>query len=100
MLLHLPIAITLALPLSPVADSVPKFDMMRQCRSEGGSQAVIDKCVEDEKDALQQTQTLWTQSGAKDRTTCTQETAFDGTGSYVELLTCLEMTRDARNAGK
>ncbi len=100
MLLHLPITIMLALPVTPVADSVPKFDMMRQCRSEGGEQAAVDRCMADESDALQQVQTLWTQSAPKDKTDCTQEASGDGTGSYVELQTCLEMVRDARKTGK
>ncbi len=100
MQLHLPIAIMLGLPVTPVADSVPKFDMARQCQSEGGDRAVIDRCIADEKDAIQQVQTLWGQSAAKDKTDCTQEASGDGTGSYVELQTCLEMVRDARKAGK
>jgi hypothetical protein len=40
MLIHLPIVILASLPLTPIADNVPKFDIARECRSEGGSKAV------------------------------------------------------------
>jgi hypothetical protein len=100
MLLHLPITIMLGLPVIPVADSVPKFDIARECRSEVGEQVGIDRCVADENDARQQLQSLWTQSAARDQANCTQETTLDGSGSYVELLTCLEMSRDVKNMGR
>jgi hypothetical protein len=98
MLLHLSLAVMFTLPVIPVADSVPKFDMVRQCQSEGGDSPTVDRCVADEKDALQQLQTLWAQATAKDRADCTREASGDGTGSYVELQTCLEMNSDVRKA--
>jgi hypothetical protein len=42
MLAHLPIIILASFPLTTVADSVPKFDIARECRSEGGSQATLE----------------------------------------------------------
>jgi len=78
------------------ADSVPKFDIARECRSEGGSKAVQEKCAEDEAEARDQLPPLWVQSSAADKANCVKETSMDGTPSYVELLTCLEMARDAK----
>ena len=31
-----------------------------------------------------------------DKASCVRETSMDGTPSYVELLTCLEMARDVK----
>jgi len=45
MLAHLPIIILASLPLTTVADSVPKFDIAQECRSEGGSQATLEWCA-------------------------------------------------------
>jgi hypothetical protein len=89
-----------SLPFIPVADSVPKFDIARECRSEGGSQAVLDSCARDEAAARDQIEPLWNQSSAADKATCVGETSIDGTPSYVELLTCLEMARDVKKSSK
>ena len=100
MLMHLPIVILASLPLTPVADNVPKFDIARECRSEGGSQAVQEKCAADEAEARDHLQPLWIQSSAADKTVCIRETSMDSTPSYVELLTCLEMARDVKKSSK
>jgi hypothetical protein len=100
MLIHLPIVILASLNLTPVADNVPKFDISRECRSEGGSQAIQQKCAADEAEARDQVQPLWVQSSAVDKTQCIRETSTDGSPSYVELLTCLEMARDVKKPSK
>jgi hypothetical protein len=100
MLMHLPIVILASFPLTPVADNVPKFDIARECRSEGGSQAVLVKCAADEEQARADLQPQWSQFSAVDKTVCIRETTMDGTPSYVELLTCLEMARDAKKLRK
>ena len=82
--------------LASAAGGVPKFDIARECRSEGGPQAVQDKCAEDETAARDQLQPLWIQLSAADKANCVKATSADGTPSYVELLTCLEMARDAK----
>lgn len=99
MLLHLPIVLAVAsLPLTPVADHVPNFSITRECGLEGGTKVNQNHCKDDEKQALQQVHKEWPQFTTKDRQRCVQETTMDGTGSYVEYLTCLEMARDVRNA--
>ncbi len=100
MLLHLPIVILASLPLSPVADAVPKFDIARGCQSEGGSREEQKKCADDEAEARDQLQPEWTQFTAADKTACIRETSTDGTPSYVELITCLEMARDAKKSSE
>ena len=95
MLLHLPIA-TLA-TLSPiiVSDMVPKFDTVKECSFEGGDAA---RCSRDEAAARRQLHEAWSQYVTGDRRTCTAETTIGGFASYVELLTCLEMERDAKSS--
>jgi hypothetical protein len=100
MLVHLPIVILASLPFIPIADNVPKFDIARECRSEGGSQAVVEQCAADEADARAQLQPQWGQFNAVDKRVCIGETLIDGTPSYVELLTCLEMARDVKKSSK
>ena len=100
MRIHLPIVMLAALPFTPVADNVPKFDIARECRSEGGSQGMQEKCAADETEARDQLQSLWIQSSAVDRTGCVRETSSDGSPSYVELLTCLEMAWDVKKPSK
>ncbi|WP_097673967.1 hypothetical protein [Bradyrhizobium sp. C9] len=96
MLLHLPIVILAALPPTSVAKAVPTFDIARECRSESGPEISLERCTQDEERARSQLQIQWTQFAARDRSICTQETTADGSGSYVELLICLEMARDAK----
>jgi hypothetical protein len=96
MLIHLPIVMLAALPFSKIADNVPNFDIGRECRSEGGSKDMLDQCTADEAHARDQVQSQWVQFSAHDKTVCIRETSMDGSPSYVELLTCLEMARDAK----
>jgi hypothetical protein len=93
MLLHFPIVIA-ALPFTPIADAVPKFDISRERQSEVGSQPILDRCSADEAQARQQLQAQWIYFAIADKANCTRETTMDGTGSDVELLTCLEIVRD------
>lgn len=97
MLLHLPIAILASLSPITVSDTVPKFDIARECRFEGGSTVIVDRCSHDEAAALQQLRTEWPQFAGSDRTSCLAEATSAGFASYVELIICLEMARDMNN---
>jgi len=98
MLLHLPIAILTTLSPIPISDAVPKLDIAKECSFEGGASDAHDRCVREETDALRQVQGSWSQYTAADRNSCTVETVTGGYASYVELLSCLEMARDAAKA--
>jgi hypothetical protein len=98
MLLHLPIAILATLSPIAVASSVPQFDIVRECRYEGGSTAIFERCSQDETAALAQLRTEWAQFAGADQKTCMVATTTGGFASYVELLTCLEMARDVVSA--
>jgi hypothetical protein len=94
MLLHLPIAILTTLSPTPVSDTVPKFDIVKECRFEGGSSVVFDRCSHDEAEALADLKTEWSQFSGADRNACFSEATVAGFTSYVDLLICLEMARD------
>ena len=94
MLLHLPIVILVTLSPVAVSDKVPKFDIVGECSHEGGGSAAVDRCSKDESSALRQLKTRWKQFDADNKQTCVGESSGDGVASYVELLTCLEMTSD------
>ena len=82
--------------LAATTDSVPKFDIERSCRSElsGGSSTgeTMASCRADEERARNELGPRWSSFSAADKKVCIQETQIDGTPSYVELETCLDMT--------
>jgi hypothetical protein len=100
MLLHLPIAILAAFSPVAVSDAVPKFDIVRECRFEGGSTVEFDRCSQDEAAALEQLKANWAQFTGVDKSSCVGAATIGGVASYVELLTCLEMAREGNNTDK
>jgi len=81
-----------------VADSLPAFDSEPSCRAAAVmTTAGFDSCMNDEKSARAMLQSQWDQFSASERTSCVETTTTGGPPSYVELLTCLQMARDARN---
>jgi hypothetical protein len=96
MLLHLPIAILATLSPVAVSDNVPKFDIVRECRFEGGSTVDFARCSQDEAEALEQLKANWARFTGVDKSSCVGAAAIGGVASYVELLTCLEMAREAK----
>ncbi|SDS52703.1 hypothetical protein [Bradyrhizobium canariense] len=100
MLMHLPIVIFASLPFTTVADTVPKFDIARECRAEGGSETTQQRCAQDEAKARDDLQPQWIQFSAADKGNCIRETSIDETPSYVELLICLQMARDAKKSAE
>lgn len=97
MLLHLPIAMLATLAPIPVSDVVPRFDIAKECRFESESSKAFDRCSHDEADALAELQKEWPQFVGADRSACFTEATVAGFASYVELLICLEMSRDVDN---
>jgi hypothetical protein len=97
MLLHLPILMLATLSPVAVSDTVPKFDITKECRFESESPEVFARCARDEADARQQIEKEWPQFVGADRNTCFTEATIGGFASYVELEICLEMSRDVRN---
>src|SRR5260370_17400491 len=59
MLAHLPIVILASLHPMPVADAMPKLDIARECKFEGGIQPTQESCAADETQARNQLQNEW-----------------------------------------
>ena len=82
------------------ADSVPKFDVERTCRAAVGGTGVPGRdsaeCQRDEQDARSKLEKDWTQYSASQRSQCDGLVTTGGAPSYVELLTCLEMAKQAK----
>jgi len=91
-----------------VADGVPKFNIERGCRVDStqafdlsvGQNETVKRCVADEQGAMAQLQTQWSQFRATDKTQCIGEANIGDTPSYVDLLTCLQLAKDARQLPK
>jgi hypothetical protein len=93
-----PIPLALLLPLAvAVSDAVPRYDVEPSCKgglNSPGLNERYSRCIAEEGAAHKKLEASWSQYPAGDRTTCSA-TARMGTASYVELLTCLELARDA-----
>jgi hypothetical protein len=103
MLLKLLVPLTvlpLAGSLVVAADRSPSFDVTPSCRAAatmgGGAGRTIDSCLKSEQSAHDQINQEWSQFSAIDRRQCVQNTTGGFEPTYTELLTCLEMARDAR----
>lgn len=102
---RLPNVLALALILAGThaanaADAIPKYDSAKNCKAQlnyvlgiGQTEAA---CVSDEQQARQQLASDWSTFSAAEKAGCIRETNI-GTPSYVELQTCLQMTRWARH---
>jgi hypothetical protein len=85
------------------AQGVPKIDVGPSCRAAaaGSSGAQdVESCRRSEAGAREILAKQWTSFPAADRTGCYQLTTTGTPGTYTELLTCLEMRRDARALNK
>lgn len=92
-----PLALLLPFALA-VSDAVPRFNIEPTCKGgldSPGLNERYSRCIAEEKDAHAKLQANWSGYPAGDRGLCAR-TAGTGSGSYVELLTCLEMEADAR----
>jgi hypothetical protein len=78
------------------ADQVPTFDVRPGCRATVDTAEMSEQsCLSDERTARDDLAKAWPGFSASDKAMCVDQTSgFDP--SYVELLTCLEMMRDAR----
>jgi hypothetical protein len=83
-----------------VADTVPKFDIARNCKLDVAATTGLSvgqplkNCIRDEQRAQQQLTSQWSKFRAADRARCIGDE--DISPSYVSLLTCLQMDQWAR----
>ena len=85
----------------PVSDSVPKLNVEATCKGSVEADREMglalpqsfDKCMSDENSAREKLAPIWSSYSADVRTRCEGEAAsVPGEASYVDLLTCLQMT--------
>jgi hypothetical protein len=92
--------IILATQIVLAADSAPKFDVEWTCRAAAVSGVPgrdSTSCQRDEQDARSKLEQDWSQYSAAQRNHCDGlVTDPGGAPSYVELLTCLEMAKQAK----
>lgn len=85
------------------ADTIPKFDVEPTCRPAAtvglpGRTSVASQ--RDENDARTKLEQDWARYNAAQRTHCENFVGLDRAPSYVELLTCLEMAKQAAELPK
>lgn len=95
----LPIILT-ASHIALVADSVPRFDVEHSCRRAAEVSLSLGRstgdCKHDEDDARGKLQQDWAQYTPAQRDDCMRLSTLGSSPSYVELLTCLEMAKHAK----
>jgi len=99
MAMLLPILLT-ASHVALAGDAVPKFDVARTCQPAARAAILPGRdssaCQRDENDARSKLGQDWKQYSATQRANCTSFVEMGGAPSYVELLTCLEMAKQAK----
>jgi hypothetical protein len=89
-----------------VADGVPALNVEAGCRAAAkmGDSLSLDtslrQCLADESSARDQLDREWTQFPPALRQRCVATTETGGNPSYVEVLVCLQMGRDAAQMDK
>lgn len=93
-------AVALGSHFTLAADRVPRFDTEPTCRSAAAASVRVnsttENCVNAEKTAREALEQSWKQYSAVDKEHCNSLQRAGGPPSYVEFLSCLEMSRDAR----
>lgn len=84
----------------PVSDKMPVFDVRGSCRA-ATKQMTLDAgrqklCLADEGTARAEVAKHWSSYPAGDRKRCAAEAQLDGLPSYVDLLECLTLAREAK----
>ena len=83
------------------ADSPPVLKVESSCEAAGRGAVVLGRnkeaCLADETTAQDTLKQNWSKYSTADKTHCVGMAKNGGPASYVELLSCLEIMRDARN---
>jgi hypothetical protein len=95
-------AVGVGAQIAPVrADTPPKLKVDTSCEAAGRGAVMLGRnkeaCLADETAAQDTLKQNWSKYSATDKTQCVGMATTGGPASYVELLSCLEIMRDARN---
>jgi hypothetical protein len=94
-------ALALASSLMTVAgNGVPTLNIEPSCKTAGiegmNTGRTTQSCINDEHGARDDLTKSWSTFSAADKSHCLSMVATGGSPSYVELISCLEMSRDAK----
>jgi hypothetical protein len=93
-------ALALGTNLILAADKVPTLKVEPSCKAAGVAGMALgrttESCLNDEKTARDQLVKDWATFSAADKSHCLSMISTGGSPSYVELISCLEMSRDAK----
>ena len=81
------------------ADNIPTFNAEPHCNmiaKRTGVAQDLEVCLQQEQTAKQQLAMQWTEFTPAEKSHCLQLSTLGGDPIYTELLTCLELARDAR----
>jgi hypothetical protein len=94
----LPVLLTSS-QLMLAADRVPDFNVTPSCRASTTASAMANRdessCKRDEEAARAKLVQDWSQYSAAQKAQCVSLSTLGGPASYVELITCLEMSKAA-----
>jgi hypothetical protein len=100
------LALLTSQPVTPVSDHVPRLTVEATCKETTAvdqamklaeAQSLAD-CLRDETSAQQQLGTIWQTTPVSIRDRCEGEAVAAGLQSYVDLLTCIQLTDTANLA--
>jgi hypothetical protein len=103
------LALILTAPMAQAAGGgVPTLNVKPTCQGVSlgtlsekvDPKADTERCLKSENDARATLVKVWNEFPASDRDRCTRTAQMGGSNSYVQLLTCLEMEREARKLPK
>ncbi|MBR0798322.1 hypothetical protein JQ615_23325 [Bradyrhizobium jicamae] len=102
--------------VTQVADRTPVINVEKTCKDSVAAEKEVgisvvqpfDDCMRDENEAKQRLDAVWSTYSDPVRDHCEKEATLLGEGSYVDLLTCVQMSdpakltpaRDLRGASK
>jgi hypothetical protein len=88
-------------PVVAFADDAPTYDVRSTCRAESQDDpgaGTAAACLADEQKARETLVAQWAQFTPESKRSCEQlEGVTAGLRSYVELLTCLQIAKDAKS---
>jgi hypothetical protein len=100
----LPVIFAGALTMAAAADGVPTINVQPSCKAESdgiiGLKQDVEVCLKAEQNVRNELSQQWNGFPAADRASCVRLTTMSKAGTYTELLTCLEMKRDAAKLPK
>jgi hypothetical protein len=86
--------------ITVAAGNVPFLKVEPSCKAAGAAGLMMgrttDSCMNDEKAAREDLERNWSSFSADDKSHCLSMISTGGSPSYVELISCLEMSRDAK----